>query len=70
MAVQALRRFVPPPASDFAPLCPRRTFVLTGMAILAAAGYYEVYRVLQSAAKAPSSNLTNLMDALRGQSPR
>jgi membrane glycosyltransferase len=40
------------------------------MAILAAAGYYEMYRVLQSAAKAPSSNLTNLMDALRGQSPR
>ena len=43
MAVQVLRRFVPPPASDFAPLWPRRTFVLTGMTILAAAGYYEMY---------------------------
>jgi membrane glycosyltransferase len=47
MAVQALRRFEPPPAPDFAPLWVRRAFVLTGTAILTAAGCYEMYRVLQ-----------------------
>ena len=47
MAVQALRRFEPPPAPDFAPMWARRAFVLTGTAILTAAGCYEMYRVLQ-----------------------
>ncbi|MCK1513352.1 glucans biosynthesis glucosyltransferase MdoH [Bradyrhizobium sp. 190] len=47
MAVQALRRFEPPPAPNFAPLWVRRAFVLTGTAILTAAGCYEMYRVLQ-----------------------
>jgi membrane glycosyltransferase len=47
MAVQALRRFEPPPAPRFAPLWVRRTFVLTGTAMLTAAGCYEMYRVLQ-----------------------
>ncbi|MEH2529633.1 membrane glycosyltransferase [Bradyrhizobium sp. AZCC 1614] len=47
MTVQALRRFEPPPAPDFAPLWIRRAFVLTGTAILTAAGCYEMYRVLR-----------------------
>ncbi|MBT1511120.1 glucans biosynthesis glucosyltransferase MdoH [Bradyrhizobium sp. SRL28] len=47
MAAQALRRFEPPPAPDFAPLWVRRALVLTGTAILTAAGCYEMYRVLQ-----------------------
>ncbi|MCA6115743.1 glucans biosynthesis glucosyltransferase MdoH [Bradyrhizobium sp. WSM 1738] len=47
MAVQALRRFEPAPAPDFAPMWFRRGFVLTGTAILTAAGCYEMYRVLQ-----------------------
>jgi membrane glycosyltransferase len=47
MAVQALRRFEPPPASDFAPMWARRALVLSGTAILTAAGCYEMYRVLQ-----------------------
>lgn len=47
MAVQPLRRFEPPPAPDFAPMWTRRGFILTGTAILTAAGCYEMYRVLQ-----------------------
>ncbi|NOJ48619.1 glucans biosynthesis glucosyltransferase MdoH [Bradyrhizobium archetypum] len=47
MAVQALRRFEPPPVPDFAPMWLRRGFVLTGTAILTAGGCYEMYRVLQ-----------------------
>ncbi|MEH2613723.1 glucans biosynthesis glucosyltransferase MdoH [Bradyrhizobium sp. AZCC 1693] len=47
MAVQALRRFEPPPSPRFAPLWFRRGFVLTGTAILTVAGCYEMYRVLQ-----------------------
>ncbi|KRR29971.1 glucans biosynthesis glucosyltransferase MdoH [Bradyrhizobium retamae] len=47
MTVQALRRFEPPPAPDFAPMWIRRAFVLTGTAILTAAGCYEMYRVLR-----------------------
>nr|WP_028350450.1 glucans biosynthesis glucosyltransferase MdoH [Bradyrhizobium murdochi] len=47
MTVQALRRFEPPPAPDFAPLWIRRAFVLTGTAMLTAAGCYEMYRVLR-----------------------
>jgi membrane glycosyltransferase len=47
MAVQALRRFEPPPAPGFAPMWFRRGFVLTGTAILTAAGCYQMYRVLQ-----------------------
>ncbi|MCK1636268.1 glucans biosynthesis glucosyltransferase MdoH [Bradyrhizobium sp. 157] len=47
MTVQALRRFDPPPAPDFAPMWIRRAFVLTGTAILTAAGCYEMYRVLR-----------------------
>jgi len=47
MAVQPLRRFEPPPAPDFAPMWTRRGFVLTGTAVLTAAGCYEMYRVLQ-----------------------
>jgi membrane glycosyltransferase len=47
MAVQALREFAPPPAPGFAPMWARRTVVLSGTAILTAAGCYEMYRVLQ-----------------------
>lgn len=47
MAVQPLRRFEPPPAPDFAPMGFRRGLILTGTAILTAAGCYEMYRVLQ-----------------------
>ena len=47
MAVQALREFEPPPAARFAPMWARRTIVLSGTAILTAAGCYEMYRVLQ-----------------------
>jgi membrane glycosyltransferase len=47
MAAQALRRFDPPPAPGFAPMWFRRGFVLTGTAILTAAGCYQMYRVLQ-----------------------
>ena len=47
MAVQPLRRFEPQPAPRFAPMWARRGFVLTGTAILTAAGCYEMYRVLQ-----------------------
>jgi membrane glycosyltransferase len=47
MAVQALGRFDPPPALDFAPMWARRGIVLSGTAILTAAGCYEMYRVLQ-----------------------
>src|SRR5438105_15330512 len=47
MATQPLRRFEPPPAPGFAPMWIRRAFVLTGTAILTAAGCYEMYRVLQ-----------------------
>ena len=39
--------FAPPPAPGFAPMWARRAFVLTGTAILTAAGCYEMYRVLQ-----------------------
>ena len=47
MAAQPLRRFEPPPAPDFSPMWTRRGFVLTGTAVLTAAGCYEMYRVLQ-----------------------
>src|SRR6478735_1300159 len=47
MAVQSLRRFEPPPSPRFAPMWFRRGFILTGTAILTAAGCYEMYRVLQ-----------------------
>ncbi|MDE5458101.1 glucans biosynthesis glucosyltransferase MdoH [Bradyrhizobium sp. CSA112] len=47
MAVQPLRRFEPQPAPRFASMWARRGFVLTGTAILTAAGCYEMYRVLQ-----------------------
>jgi membrane glycosyltransferase len=47
MAVQPLRRFEPQPAPRFAPMWARRGFVLTGTAVLTAAGCYEMYRVLQ-----------------------
>jgi membrane glycosyltransferase len=47
MAVQALERFDPPPVLDFAPMWGRRGIVLSGTAILTAAGCYEMYRVLQ-----------------------
>ena len=47
MATQPLRRFEPAPAPGFAPMWIRRAFVLTGTAILTAAGCYEMYRVLQ-----------------------
>ena len=47
MSVQPLRRFEPPPAPGFAPMWLRRGSVLTGTAVLAAAGCYEMYRVLQ-----------------------
>ncbi len=47
MAVQSLRRFEPPPSPGFAPMWFRRGFILTGTAILTAAGCYEMYRVLQ-----------------------
>jgi membrane glycosyltransferase len=47
MAAQPLRRFEPPPAPDFAPMWTRRSFILTGTAILTTAGCYEMYRVLQ-----------------------
>ncbi|WOH67230.1 glucans biosynthesis glucosyltransferase MdoH [Bradyrhizobium sp. BWA-3-5] len=47
MAAQTLRRFEPPPATDFAPMWFRRGIVLTGTAFLTAAGCYEMYRVLQ-----------------------
>src|SRR5204862_70108 len=46
MAAQPLRRFEPPPAPDFSPMWTRRGFVLTGTAVLTAAGCYEMYRVL------------------------
>ena len=47
MAVQPLRRFEPQPAPRFASMWARRGFILTGTAILTAAGCYEMYRVLQ-----------------------
>src|SRR5262245_4584894 len=47
MAAQALRRFDPPPEPGFAPMWFRRGFVLTGTAILTAAGCYQMYRVLE-----------------------
>jgi membrane glycosyltransferase len=47
MAVQPLRRFEPQPAPRLAPMWARRGLVLTGTAILTAAGCYEMYRVLQ-----------------------
>jgi membrane glycosyltransferase len=47
MAAQPLRRFEPQPAPRFAPMWARRGFILTGTAILTAAGCYEMYRVLQ-----------------------
>ncbi|WFU17790.1 glucans biosynthesis glucosyltransferase MdoH [Bradyrhizobium sp. CB3481] len=47
MTAQALRQFEPPPSPKFAPMWLRRIFVLTGTAILTAAGCYEMYRVLQ-----------------------
>jgi membrane glycosyltransferase len=47
MAVQALRRFEPPPSPNFSPLWLRRGFVLTGTVGLTAAACYEMYRVLQ-----------------------
>ena len=47
MAAQTLRRFEPPPATDFAPMWFRRGIILTGTALLTAAGCYEMYRVLQ-----------------------
>lgn len=47
MAVQGLRRFTSPPAPGFAPMWARRTVVLSGTAILTAAGCYQMYRVLQ-----------------------
>jgi membrane glycosyltransferase len=47
MAVQPLRRFEPQPAPRFAPMSARRGVILTGTAILTAAGCYEMYRVLQ-----------------------
>jgi membrane glycosyltransferase len=47
MAVQPLRQFEPQTAPRFAPIWARRGFVLTGTAILTAAGCYEMYRVLQ-----------------------
>ena len=47
MAVQALRRFEPPPSPGFAPIRFRRGFILAGTAGLTAAGCYVMYRVLQ-----------------------
>jgi membrane glycosyltransferase len=47
MAMQPLERFEPPPACDFAPMWVRRGIVLSGTAILTAAGCYEMYRVLR-----------------------
>ncbi len=47
MAVQPLRRFEPPPAPRFAPMWTRRAVILTGTAIMTAAGCYVMYRVLQ-----------------------
>ena len=47
MAAQPLRRFEPQPAPRFASMWARRGFILTGTAILTAAGCYEMYRVLQ-----------------------
>ena len=47
MAMQPLRRFEPQPAPRFAPMWARRAFILTGTAVLTAAGCYEMYQVLQ-----------------------
>jgi membrane glycosyltransferase len=47
MTMQALERFEPSPACDFAPMLTRRGIVLSGTAILTAVGCNEMYRVLQ-----------------------
>ena len=47
MEIQPLRRFEPQQAPRFASMRPRRTFILTGTAVLTAAGCYEMYEVLQ-----------------------
>ena len=47
MAVQPLRRFAPQPAPRFAPMWARRALILSGTAILTAAGCYEMYSVLK-----------------------
>src|SRR5215204_2428926 len=47
MAVQPLRRFESQAAPRLASMWARRGFILTGTAILTAAGCYEMYRVLQ-----------------------
>jgi membrane glycosyltransferase len=47
MTVQPLRRFEPQPAPRFASMWARRGFIVTGTAVLTAAGCYEMYRVVQ-----------------------